>query len=165
MAVVHISYYTDPADPWSWALEPALRRLTSEFGEDLQIDYVMSGLERQFDTPSQMVGELLAAAERSGMPVDPRLWLDDPPRSSYPACIAVKAAAEQGDPGQYLRRLREGFMCRRRKLDTTDALMQEARSTPGSIWTASASILARTRSSRPSAQISTKRPRSPLNTV
>ncbi len=59
--------------------------------------------------------------------MDARLWLDHPPRSSFPACIAVKAAAEQGDPGPYLRRLREGFMCRRRKLDGTDALVDAAR--------------------------------------
>ena len=55
------------------------------------------------------------------------LWLDGPPRSSHPACIAVKAAASQGNPGPYLRRLREGFMCRRRKLDTTEGLVEEAR--------------------------------------
>ena len=65
------------------------------------------------------------------MPVDARLWLAAPPRSSHPACLAVKAAAEQGDPGPYLRRLREGLMCRRRKLDSTDALLEEARSVPG----------------------------------
>ena len=37
------------------------------------------------------------------MPTDPRLWLQAPPRSSYPACLAVKAAAEQGLEGAYLR--------------------------------------------------------------
>jgi hypothetical protein len=45
--------------------------------------------------------------------------------------MAVKAAAEQGHAEPYLRRLREGFMCRRRKLDTTDALVEEARAVPG----------------------------------
>ena len=30
------------------------------------------------------------------MPVDPRLWAEGPIRSTYPACMAVKAAAEQG---------------------------------------------------------------------
>jgi hypothetical protein len=44
--------------------------------------------------------------------------------------MAVKAAAEQGDPAPYLRRLREGFMCRRLKLDTPEALIQEARMVP-----------------------------------
>ncbi len=40
--------------------------------------------------------------------------------------MAVCAAAEQGDPGAYLRRLREGFAVGRRRLDTADALVCEA---------------------------------------
>ena len=28
----------------------------------------------------------------SGMPIDDRIWLEDPPSSSYLACLAVKAA-------------------------------------------------------------------------
>jgi hypothetical protein len=45
--------------------------------------------------------------------------------------MAVKAAGEQGDPARYLRRLREGFMCRRRRLDTAEALVEEARPISG----------------------------------
>jgi hypothetical protein len=43
--------------------------------------------------------------------------------------MAVKAAAEQATDGAYayLRALREGLMCFRRKLDTTEALVEEAR--------------------------------------
>ncbi len=126
MPVVEVTYYTDPACPWSWALEPALRKLAYEFDGNLQITYVMCGMAREFGDPLKLVGEQLEAAAASGMPVDPRLWLDSPPRSSHPACIAVKAAAEQGDPARYLRRLREGLMCRRRKLDTVEALLDEA---------------------------------------
>ncbi len=77
----------------------------------------------------KLVADSLAAAAASGTPVDARLWLEHPP--SYPTCLAVKSAAEQGDPGPYLRRLREGVMCRRRKLDTTEALVEEARLVPG----------------------------------
>jgi hypothetical protein len=71
----------------------------------------------------------LEDAGASGMPVDPRIWGGDPPRSSYPACIAFRAAAEQGrDAAEgYLRGLREGFMCHRRKLDGPEALLEEAR--------------------------------------
>src|SRR4051812_17347842 len=45
--------------------------------------------------------------------------------------MAVEAAAEQaGDAaGRYLRAVREGLMCFRRKLDTTEALVEEARRT------------------------------------
>lgn len=131
MGVVQVSYYTDPLCPWSWALEPALRKLVQDHGQSLRFNYVMCGMARELGDPTNLVGESLEAAASSGMPVDPRLWLQGPPRSSFPACIAVKAAAEQGDPAVYLRRLREGLMCRRRKLDTTDALLQEARSVTG----------------------------------
>jgi predicted DsbA family dithiol-disulfide isomerase len=131
IAVVHTYYYTDPACPWSWALEPAMRKLRLELGDSFEVTYVMCGMAREFGDPLPVVGELLEAADRSGMPVDTRLWLVAPPRSSHPACIAVKAAAEQDDPWHYLRRLREGLMCRRRKLDSTDALIEEARTVPG----------------------------------
>jgi predicted DsbA family dithiol-disulfide isomerase len=131
IAVVHTYYYTDPACPWSWALEPALRKLGQELAGSLSVTYVMCGMAREFGDPIPLVAELLEAGDRSGMPVDARLWLAAPPRSSHPACLAVKAVAEQADPGPYLRRLREGLMCRRRKLDSVDALIEEARAVPG----------------------------------
>jgi putative protein-disulfide isomerase len=56
--------------------------------------------------------------------------LDAPPTSSYPACQAVKAAAEQGFDGPYLRVVREGLMVDRLKLDTADALVDAARRVP-----------------------------------
>jgi putative protein-disulfide isomerase len=130
---IHAWYYTDPASPDSWGLEPALRRLAVELGDQLSIRPVMSGLAREFGEPLKQVSAWLEVADASGMPVDPRLWLASPPGSSYPACLAVKAAAEQGPEieAAYLRRLREGFACGRRKLDTRDALVTEARAVPG----------------------------------
>jgi predicted DsbA family dithiol-disulfide isomerase len=65
------------------------------------------------------------------MPVDPRVWHGRPPRSTYPACLAVKAAAEQRLDGPYLRVLREGLMVERRTLDTPQALEEAARSVEG----------------------------------
>jgi putative protein-disulfide isomerase len=127
---VRARYFTDPASSASWAAEPMLRRMLVEFGKDLSITYVMGGLAREFPAvPTALVGEWLDDAERSGMPVDPRLWLEAPLKSSYPACMAVKAAAEQGpDAGERcLRALREGILCHRRKLDNTEALVEEAR--------------------------------------
>jgi putative protein-disulfide isomerase len=127
---VRVRYITDPACSSSWAAEPALRKLMVEFGADLSFTYVMGGHARQYEAePSGHVGRWLDDAERSGMPVDPRLWLEAPIASSYPACMAVKAAGEQGDQAteRYLRALREGLLCGRRKLDTTEALVAEAR--------------------------------------
>jgi putative protein-disulfide isomerase len=126
-----VRYFTDPACPWSWAAEPALRRLQVEFGDELTITYVMGGLAREFRRPLETMRHVLDAAAASDMPVDPRLWLDAPPRSSYPACQAVKAAAEQGLDGPYLRVVREGIMARGRSLDTADALVDAARAVDG----------------------------------
>jgi predicted DsbA family dithiol-disulfide isomerase len=131
VGAVHVTYYTDPACPWSWAAEPGLRRLQAEFGGSLQITYVMGGLAREFQKPLQTMRHVLDAADASSMPVDPRLWLDAPPRSSYPASQAVKAAAEQGLDGPYLRVLREGLMVERRALDTPDSLIDAARRVTG----------------------------------
>ena len=101
-----------------------------EFGEQLDITYVMGGLAREFEDHEELVMSWLGHSAESGMPVDPRIWAGGgAPRSSYPACIAVKAAAEQGREAEerYLRVLREGFMCGGRKLDGPEALVDEAR--------------------------------------
>ena len=124
---VRVRYYTDPACAESWAAEPAIRRLMVDFGPDLSFRYVMGGLVREYQEPPVM--GWLAATDGSGMPVDPLLWRDGPLASTYPACMAVKAASDQADDGgyRYLRALREGIFCLRRKLDTTEALVEEAR--------------------------------------
>ncbi|HEX6459157.1 MAG TPA: DsbA family protein [Thermoleophilaceae bacterium] len=130
---VGVQYFTDPASVWSWGAEPKIRKLMVEFGDSLSWTYVMGGLVRQYELPAereQHIIEWLSAADDSAMPVDPRLWTEGPISSTFPACMAVKAAAEQADDGGYgyLRALREGLMCFRRKLDTTEALVEEARS-------------------------------------
>jgi hypothetical protein len=124
-----VRYHTDPACSASWAAEPRLRRLVVEFGASVDITYVVGGLAREFEDLPGLVMSWLDHSAESGMPVDPRIWSGDSPRSSYPACIAFKAAAEQGPEAaeRYLRALREGFMCFRRKLDAPEALVEEAR--------------------------------------
>jgi hypothetical protein len=108
-----------------------------EFGDSLAWTYVMGGLARDItDTPDGgekafrwLLLHWLDVSEQGGMPVDPRLWKQSPIASSYPACMAVKAAAEQASDGgyAYLRALREGLLCFRRNLDNTEALVEEAR--------------------------------------
>jgi hypothetical protein len=101
-----------------------------EFGDQLEISYVMGGLAREFEADlSSLVISWLDHAAESGMPLDPRIWHSDGVRSTYPACIAFRAAAEQGPAAaeRYLRVLREGFMCHGRKLDGPEALVAEAR--------------------------------------
>ena len=92
----------------------------------------MGGLAREFapGEASELALEWLDVADSSGMPVDARPWVAGGAlRSSFPACMAVKAAAEQGAEAaeRYLRALREGIMCRRRRLDAPESLVEEAR--------------------------------------
>jgi hypothetical protein len=61
------------------------------------------------------------------MPVDPRVFLRDPPTSTHPAGLAVAAVSEQGDPAPFLRRLREAIMVEGRRMDTAPALLDAAR--------------------------------------
>jgi putative protein-disulfide isomerase len=130
MEMIDVVYFTDPLCPWSWAAEPTLRRVEAEFGEQVRIRYVMVGMAREVDAAHEL-RELLDAVAESGMPADPRVWIDGPPRSSHPACLAVKAAAEQRIDGAYLRRLRVGVMTRRERLDNPEALLAAARDVPG----------------------------------
>jgi predicted DsbA family dithiol-disulfide isomerase len=140
---IEVRYYTDPACPWSWGNEPTLRRLMWEFGEQLEFTWVMGGLARQYGPDyrdresgigfgperfADLMGHWLDVAAESGMPIDARLWRQNPIASTYPACQAVEAAAEQGPAFayRYLRRLREGLMVERRKLDHLEALVGEA---------------------------------------
>lgn len=130
---VRVRYFTDPACSWSWAAEPVVRRLTCEFGESLSFTWVMGGLARDYtarrDVYPWLLGHWLEVAAETRMPIDPLLWDEAPIASTYPACMAVKAAQEQGAHGgyRYLRTVREGLLCFRRKLDTTEALVEAAR--------------------------------------
>ena len=129
-----VRFYSDPACAWSWAAEPALRRLLWEFDGELEFVWVMGGLARRYgrgyrdeeggigegpDCFADLISHWLNVAAASEMPMDPRIWTENPLATTYPACQGVKAAAEQGWEAcyRYLRVLREGLMFERRKLD------------------------------------------------
>jgi predicted DsbA family dithiol-disulfide isomerase len=105
----------------------------TEFGESLRWRWVMAGLTRDLAPGAEAraagIEEWLRVSEATAAPLDPLLWRDGPLRTTYPACMAVKAAQEQAADGgyAYLRRLREGIMCERRRLDGAEALVEEAR--------------------------------------
>ena len=139
--MVTIDYHTDPACPWSWAAEPSVRALMMAFEEDLRWRMVMGGLAREVAPGTSpraplppgvrgpLVEEWLHVAAQTGAPLDPLTWAEGGIRTTYPACMAVRAAMEQGEEAglALLRRLREGIMCERSKLDHTEALVEAAR--------------------------------------
>jgi predicted DsbA family dithiol-disulfide isomerase len=123
VGIVSISLVTDPFCPWSWGAEPSRRRLQSQFGGQVAITYVISGMGGAQPDPA----EWLDAAAATGMPADPRGIMAAPPASTNPAGLAVKAVAEQADPGPFLRRLQEAIFLERRRADRGDALLELAR--------------------------------------
>lgn len=137
-ALVEVEYFTDPLCCWSWAIEPQWRRLRYELGTQLAWRYRMGGMIQDWDSygdpvnsihrPSQMGPLWYQVREMSGMPLEHRLWVEDPPRSSYPACAAVKAAELQSPEAAeaYLRRLREATMLRRMNVARPETLQQLA---------------------------------------
>lgn len=131
--VAAAAYFTDPFCPWSWAAEGARRRLAWEFEGAAEVTFVLGGLARTVtpDRARELAVATVDVMDDAGVPADPRLWLEHPPSSSYPACIAVHAVSEQADPEPYLRRLREAVMLERRRMDNADALMDAARETGG----------------------------------
>src|ERR1044072_7891663 len=90
---VEIVYYTDPLCCWSWAFEPQWRRLLFEYQGDIEWKYCMGGLLPAWDSyddtvnnvtrPIQMGPVWMHAAQVSGMPIQTRIWMNDPPASSY----------------------------------------------------------------------------------
>lgn len=135
---VEVVYYTDPLCCWSWALEPQWRKLQFEFDGALNIRYCMAGLIPDWKSfndpvnnvsrPVQMGPVWMQASYMSGMPVNPNIWISDPPASSYFACMAVKAAALQSAQAGsvYLRALREAIMLNSINISKAGALLKIA---------------------------------------
>lgn len=143
---LEISFYTDPLCCWSWAFEPQWRRLQYEFRGSIVFRYVMSGLLPSWKNysdpvysisrPMQMGPVWHEAALTSGMQLYDKIWVEDPPASSYPACIAVKCAELQspGAGAKYLRLLREAVMLNGKNIAKMDVLTDVAQHlSPGMI--------------------------------
>ena len=133
MPAVSATVFTDPYCAWSWATEPQLRRLQVEFGAGLDFTFVIVGLKRTIEPgdAAALAYDVAEASAESGMPADPRVFLRDPPASTHPAGLAIAAVSEQGDPGPFIRRLREAILLERRRMDTAPALLDAARETGG----------------------------------
>lgn len=135
---VRVTQVTDPLCTWCWGSEPVLRRLDVELGHVVEFEYVLGGLVEDFDdfvdpangieAPADVAPHWEEAARRHGMPVDPDLWTESPPHSTYPASIAVKAAEMQDTDRAhaYLRRIREAAATERRNVAERAVLLELA---------------------------------------
>ncbi|MGN6371363.1 MAG: DsbA family protein [Phycisphaerae bacterium] len=117
-----IVYWTDPLCCWSWGFEPQWRRLRYEFRGLIRWCYRMGGMIQDWsryadplnsiNRPAQMGPLWYQAREITGMPISDRIWIEDPPASSYVPCIAVKAAEQQSSIAAelFLRAAREAVL-------------------------------------------------------
>ncbi len=134
---VRVVWYTDPYNVWCWGCEPGVRRLEARYADGVVVEEVMGGLFEDFgpmkEQWSRMSGGrwqdsvlafLNAVAEHHRMPMDTSGMashmgdLD----STWPACIAVKAASLQGGAAghRYLRALREALYIEGRSIHHRD---------------------------------------------
>jgi predicted DsbA family dithiol-disulfide isomerase len=136
--MIEIEYFTDPLCCWSWAFEPHWRRLLREYEGKIAWQYRMGGLLRDWSSYNDPVNSISRPAQMGPLwfqvrhttqtEIDDKIWMEDPPASSYPACLAVKAAelqsAEAADV--YLQRLRRAVMLQRRNIGKWEVLLEIA---------------------------------------
>lgn len=130
-----ITYYTDPLCCWSWAFEKHWQAFRQQFGHTFHWDYVMGGMIPDWKTfsdplnavskPIQMGPVWMHASQVTHEPMDDAIWHEDPPTSSYPACIAVKCAALQSREASdgLLHKIREAVMTKKQNISRYEVLI------------------------------------------
>jgi len=136
---IDITYFTDPLCCWSWAFESEWEKLLAVL-KPRTWRYCMGGLlpdwnnyhdtANSINKPLQMGPMWMHAMELTGVEIHHDIWVKDPPASSYPACIAVKAAALQSAEAaeKYLYLIREACMLHGKNISKTTVLIDTANS-------------------------------------
>ncbi|ATP55838.1 dithiol-disulfide isomerase [Pedobacter ginsengisoli] len=113
---VKIIYFTDPICSSCWGIEPQLRKLKLEYGNNIEVEYRMGGLLPDWSynsggisQPSDVARHWDEVSTHYDMPIDGDVWLEDPLNSSYPPSIAFKATQLQDNDKAilFLREVRE----------------------------------------------------------
>ncbi len=132
---VTITYFTDPICSTCWGIEPQLRKLKLEYGNDVHIDYHMGGLLPDWSynsggisKPSDVAHHWDEVSRHYQMPIDGDVWLEDPLHSSYPPSIAFKAAQMQDEHKAlvFLRIIREMVFLEKKNITKWEHLADAA---------------------------------------
>ncbi|MDA6068237.1 DsbA family protein [Flavobacterium sp. AC] len=135
---VKIVYYTDPICSSCWGIEPQLRKLKLEYGKYIDIDYRMGGLLPDWSynsggisKPSDVAHHWDEASLHYEMPIDGNVWIEDPLDSSYPSCIAMKAAQMQSKDKAvlFMRILREKLYLEKKNIAKWENIAEAAQLT------------------------------------
>lgn len=133
---IKIIYYTDPICSSCWGIEPQLRKLKLEYGDYFEIDYRMGGLLPDWSynrggisKPSDVAHHWDEASVYYEMPIDGNVWIEDPLDSSYPSCIAMKAAQIQSKEKaiQFMRILREKLYLEKKNIAKWENIAEAAK--------------------------------------
>nr|WP_294782164.1 DsbA family protein [uncultured Flavobacterium sp.] len=133
---IKIIYYTDPICSSCWGIEPQLRKLKVEYGDYFEIDYRMGGLLPNWSynsggisKPSDVAHHWDEASLYYEMPIDGDVWLEDPLDSSYPSCIAMKAAQVQSAERavKFMRILREALYLDKKNITKWENIAEAAK--------------------------------------
>ncbi|MCK6649879.1 MAG: DsbA family protein [Bacteroidia bacterium] len=133
---VKIIYYTDPICSSCWGIEPQLRKLKLEYGNDIDIEYRMGGLLPDWSynsggisKPSDVAHHWDEVSVYYDMPIDGDVWLVDPLSSSYPPSIAFKAAQIQDNEKAilFLREIREMVFLQKKNITKWEYLETAAK--------------------------------------
>ncbi len=132
---VKIIYFTDPICSSCWGIEPQLRKLKLEYGNDVAIEYHMGGLLPDWSynsggisKPSDVAHHWDEVSAYYKMPIDGDVWLEDPLDSSYPPSIAFKAAQLQSEDKalKFLRIMREMVFMQKKNIAKWQVMEQAA---------------------------------------
>src|SRR2546421_1022229 len=116
---IEIVHFADPWCWWSWGLEPVLQRLKEVYGDNVQVTYKMGGefeslkgwMQEYGVDERSTVDWILESVALTHMPVQPDYYFRCHVKSSFPACLAFKAARVQSEEKatKYFRRMMEAF--------------------------------------------------------
>jgi putative protein-disulfide isomerase len=132
---VKVVYFTDPICSSCWGIEPQLRKLKLEYGNDIEVEYHMGGLLPDWSynsggisKPSDVAHHWDEVSVYYDMPIDGDVWLEDPLNSSYPPSIAFKAAQLQDKEKAivFMRELRELVFLKKKNIAKWEIIAQAA---------------------------------------
>ncbi|MCF0063276.1 DsbA family protein [Dyadobacter chenwenxiniae] len=137
---VKIVFYTDPLCCWSWALQPHWQRFIEAYKHQITYSYCLGGMIPDWtkyndpfnsvSRPAQMGPIWMEAQHKTGAKINDMIWSqEEPPTSSYPACIAVKTAGLQSFEASeyYMQAVWKAVMVDALNISKKDVLLEAAR--------------------------------------
>lgn len=133
---VEVVHFADPWCWWSWGLEPILNRLREVYGDQIVVRYRMGGIfgrvkdwMREYGVDDAgLVEWITESVGLTRMPTDPKYMRKTNVKSTYPACLAFKAAAlqDQEVAERFMRRMMEAIMVEARNASEEPVLRELA---------------------------------------